>query len=450
VIAMTKRQSTNRVGGNWRCGKPGWFGGGRCLVAVCAIGVSLIVSGCGAQSSSQARAVTNSDVRATTSANSCAHAAAAGARGPSQLLAAARCALLAQPAVEISQVGAYVESEPVPARVERQSVSLVQANGQIRQYADVVSTDLGVRRAVFTGGSAAVLVPLADEEREQHLPLGWSQLFAGRWLTGPGSVRAAASAIGCLNSQRSLVDPQERALAITGRATLAGRPVVILTAHGGTPAAESETLYIAATGPPLPLRRVLRQSATAPAQPGCAGGPRPRSATVTFSYRPLKITLPASTVRYDPQQIGTIVPRPDAAVILTPRGYTPITRATVAFWTRLASSGALGSKWQRTAARGQVLTVLITAQWAAMQAAAAGITISNAQIARELSTQRSLVRSAGIPLYILRETAENALLVAKLGPSDRAHPQALRALAAADRKNTICASNATSSACSNV
>ena len=87
---------------------------------------------------------------------------------------------------------------------------------------------------------------------------------------------------------------------------------------------------------------------------------------------------------------------------------------------------------------GQVLTVLISAQWTAMQAAAAGITISNAQIARELSSQRSLVRSAGIPLSILRATAENALLVAKLGPSDRAHPQALRALAAADRKNTLC------------
>jgi len=195
---------------------------------------------------------------------------------------------------------------------------------------------------------------------------------------------------------------------------------------------------------------VVRQSATTPAQPGCAGGLRPRSDTVTFSYQPLKITLPASTVTYDPQQVGTIVPRPDAAVIVTRRGYTPITRATVAFWTSLASSGALGSKWQHTAATGGVLTVLITAQWGAMQAAADGITISNAQIARELSSgAMSRLRSAGIPSYILRATAENALLVAKLGPGDRAHPQALQALLTVDRNDTICALGATSSACRN-
>jgi hypothetical protein len=221
---------------------------------------------------------------------------------------------------------------------------------------------------------------------------------------------------------------------------------VILTAHGDPQAAESQTLYIASTGPPLPLRSVLRQSATATAQPGCAGGPRPRLATVTFSYRPLKpITLPASTVTYDRQEVGTIVPRPDAAVIITRAGYTPITRAVVALWTRLASSGALGSKWQHTAASGQVLTALITAHWTALQAASAGITISTAQIAHELTR----FPSAGIPLYILRATAENALLVAKLGPRDRTHPQMLRALAAVDRNDTICALGAISSACRN-
>jgi hypothetical protein len=440
----------NLVGLHCRRGQSRWLGGGRSLLAVCAVGVSLIASGCGGgQSSSQVRAATGSHVRAATGAHRCADAAAAMSGGPSELLAAARCAFVARPAVEVSQVGAYVESEPVRARVERQSVSFVQANGQIRQYADTVTTDLGVRRAVFTGGSAAVFLPLAEEEREQHQPLGWSKLFSGRWLTGPGSTHAAESALGCLSAQRSLVDPQKHSLAIVGRATFDRRPVIILTAPGDLQGVESETLYIAATGPPLPLRIVVRQSSIAPAQPGCAGGPRPRSATVTFSYRPLKIALPASTVRYDPQQVGTIVPRPDAAVVLTPRGYAPVTRRTVAFWTRLASSGALGSKWQRTAASGQVLTVLISAQWTALQAAAAGITISSAQMARELASQRPLVRSAGIPLYILRATAENALLVAKLGARDQAHPQAVRALAAMDRNNTICALGSTSSACRN-
>jgi hypothetical protein len=433
----------NWVGGDCRCASR-WLGSSRRLFAGAAIGVSLIASGCGEQHLS-------SHAHAAATANRCVDAAAAMSRGPSQLLAAARCASRAQPAVEVSQVGAFIESGPVPAEVERQSISFVQAGGQVRAYASAITTNLGVLRRVFTGRSAAAFVPLDYEKRVPHQPLGASELLADRWLTGAGAAQSARSVIPCLNSQQSLISPRERSLTIAGRATLDGRPVVILTAHVDPPAAESQTLYIAATGPALPLRSVLRQSASAPAQPGCAPGPRPRVATDTFSYQPLKsITLPASTVTYDPQEVATIVPRPDAAIILTPRGYTPITRATFAFWTRLATSGALGRQWQHTAGRGQVLTVLITAQWGAMQAASAGITITNAQIAHEFpSRATSLLRAAGVPSYILRATAENGLLVAKLGPRDRADPEALRALLTVDRNDTICAADATSSACRN-
>jgi hypothetical protein len=448
----------NRVGGDCRSAPPRWVGRGRVLLALCSIGVSLIASGCGEQqSSSHAPAAatipttpTHAPSSSRGSANRCVDAGAAASRGPPQLLAAARCAFLAQPAVEVSQVGAYTESGPVPLKVERQSISFIRVGGQVRAYTSAITTNLGVEKRVFTGRSGAAFVPLDYEERVPDQPLGESELLADRWLTGPGATQSDASVIPCLNSLGSLIIPQQGSLAIAGRATVDGRRVVILTEHADPPTGESRTtLYIAARGPALPLRSVLHQSATAPAQPGCAPAPRPRFATDTFSYQPLKpITLPASTV--DPQQVGTIVPPPDAAVIITRHGYTPITRALVAFWTRLASSGRLGSKWQRIAASGQVLTVLITDQWTAMQAASAGITISNAQIAHALTpAETSLLPSAGVPLYILRATTRNALLVAKTGPFDRAHPQALRTLLTVDRNETICASGAISFACRN-
>lgn len=437
--------------------QPRWPGRGQLLLAVCSIGLSLTASGCGKQqSSAHARAAATptharSSGRATS--NRCLHAGAAASLSPSQLLAAARCAFEAQPAVEVSRVGAYVESGPVPSRVERESITFVQSDGRVRAYTSTFTTNLGVERNVFTGQAAAEFVPLDYEERIPHEPAprrGWSSLFGARWLSRPAS--SAEPTVACLDSDGSLINPQERSLAIAGRTSVDGRPVVVLIAHTDPPTpTESQTLYIAATGSPLPLRGVLHQSAAAAVPPGCTPGPHPRLATDTFSYRPPEpITLPASTVTYNPQQVGTIVPPRDAAVVITPRGYTPITRATVAFWTRLGSSGALGRKWQQAAASGQVLTALITAQWTALQAAAAHITISNAQIAHELSSgATSLLHSAGIPFYILRATAENALWVARLGPSNRAHPQALRALAAADRSDTICALGATSSACRN-
>jgi hypothetical protein len=145
-------------------------------------------------------------------------------------------------------------------------------------------------------------------------------LLADRWISEPATTTPGASIFDALTSAATvghcLVDSHNGRLSVTGTGTIRGRPVVVITDHGGPPGTAPGRLYVTTTGPPLPLLGLQ----TAAGRPGgtpdreCNETPSDVSThstsgrfAVSAYNRPVSISAPAGALDLSTLSPGTQV-----------------------------------------------------------------------------------------------------------------------------------------------
>ena len=176
-----------------------------------------------------------------------------------RILASAQAALgqvhsfhLAGTAVQSGQPATISADIEIPGRVH---VALREGRGTAQII--VIGTD------VYLNANAPYFVA-------QGTPAADIQRIADRWLKLPAG---AASSVGTLLSATEsatighcVVATHLGTISVKGHGTINGQPVVILADKGDVPGSTPGLLYLAASGPPLPLRALQ----TGPQAPGGA------------------------------------------------------------------------------------------------------------------------------------------------------------------------------------
>ena len=132
-------------------------------------------------------------------------------------------------------------------------------------------------------------------------------ILAGRWVKrtqagGLGSLSVFSALTSAATVGHCLVEEHLGTVSVAGTGSVNGQPAVILDDHGDVPGSAPGQLYVATTGPPLPLRAVQ----TGPRMPGGTPDARcgetsvstggPSDVTISAYNAPVSIAAPAGAL----------------------------------------------------------------------------------------------------------------------------------------------------------
>jgi hypothetical protein len=185
-----------------------------------------------------------------------------------------------------------VESKPAE-QIVRDSAAALKRVDSVRlegtQTVDRIATKLkadleppaSVRMAMDQRGASVTIIVVDGELYLKANAKYWKQLHAGRgaealanrWVKAPdssGGVRDVTKTLNVATLSRCLVLNHGR-LSVAGKATVAGRKAVVVVDEGDRPGGTPGKLYVAAEGPPLPLRVIVtgRQRPGGKPDPDC-------------------------------------------------------------------------------------------------------------------------------------------------------------------------------------
>lgn len=158
---------------------------------------------------------------------------------------------------------------------------------------------------IVLGSSVYIKMSPAFARRQGNVPAPAAALISNRWLkVPPGAVGSAASLTKQFNLDtlsRCVVE-NHGTLTRAGTANVNGQPAVVIVDKGDKPGSTPSKLYVATTGPPLPLRALAtgaqRPGGALDAQCNNGGDPTQPGEVLTFTdyNRSLNIAAPAGAV----------------------------------------------------------------------------------------------------------------------------------------------------------
>ncbi len=174
-------------------------------------------------------------------------------------------------------------------------------------------SDLSI--AMTQGASSAQMILLASSvyikmspefaRRQANVPAPTAALISNRWLKVPPSAVGGAASLTKqfnLDTLSRCVVENHGSLTRGGTATVNGQPAVVIVDKGDKPGSTPSRLYVATTGPPLPLRAVAtgrqRPGGASDAQCNNGGDPTRPGEVLTFTdyNKSLNIAPPAGAV----------------------------------------------------------------------------------------------------------------------------------------------------------
>ena len=276
----------------------------RCLAIAALLAAAL--AGCGGGSSSSSTPAGSASSSSVSSSSAAAPSVPPGtpngvaSKSAPQIIAAAEAALgaihsfhLDARTVQSGRPNAIAGDVQLPGRL-----SVMITSGPARVQLTAIDNKL-----YFNGNTAYFVAQNAGSTAIQQLANRWVWFPAG---TGP-SLGSLSGAVNPATIGQCLIAVHPGTVSVKGHGSVNGQPAVIVADHGDRPGATPGLLYVATTGPPLPLRIVQ----TGPEKPG---------GTPNITCMETKADVAGTTT----QSLSTFSQYNSAADIVAPPGAVPI------------------------------------------------------------------------------------------------------------------------------